>query len=380
MPKPKILVLIDWYLPGYKAGGPIQSIHNLVKILKPNYDFAIITMNKDHTSSIPYEDVESDRWTKAPDGNRIWYFSDKGLSYNKLKKLIHLESPDFVYLNSMYSIPFTLWPWWMFFRKGMSGKLVLAPRGMLQAGAIKIRWLKKRIYIALIKLLGSHKKLIWHATDQQEKEDVGKYFGQKLDIRVAPNIPKQDQRPWKQTPKKSGSVHFVFTSRVSEKKNIEFFLQRLLKCNGNVVFDIFGPVETESYLEKCKLLIAQLPDSMQVRFHDAVPNDQLPLILESRHFSVLTTHAENFGHAIFEGLLAGRPVIISDRTPWRNLARDKAGWDIPLEQTTKFETVIQACIDMDQVNFNAWSESAWKYAKQFKEAPELRHKMEKVFS
>ncbi|CAN5434615.1 hypothetical protein BH10BAC1_BH10BAC1_14720 [soil metagenome] len=30
MAKKKVLIFIDWYLPGYKAGGPRQSVANLV--------------------------------------------------------------------------------------------------------------------------------------------------------------------------------------------------------------------------------------------------------------------------------------------------------------------------------------------------------------
>ena len=36
MAKKKILIFIDWYLPGYKAGGPVQSVANLVENLKDN--------------------------------------------------------------------------------------------------------------------------------------------------------------------------------------------------------------------------------------------------------------------------------------------------------------------------------------------------------
>ena len=43
MQKKKILVFIDWYLPGYRAGGPIQSIANLVNHLDDELDISIVT-------------------------------------------------------------------------------------------------------------------------------------------------------------------------------------------------------------------------------------------------------------------------------------------------------------------------------------------------
>ena len=43
----QVLIFIDWFLPAYKAGGPIQSISNLVKRLKNEIDIWIVTSNED---------------------------------------------------------------------------------------------------------------------------------------------------------------------------------------------------------------------------------------------------------------------------------------------------------------------------------------------
>ena len=45
--KSKILVFVDFFLPGYKAGGPITTIENLTNALKDKFDFSIITRNYD---------------------------------------------------------------------------------------------------------------------------------------------------------------------------------------------------------------------------------------------------------------------------------------------------------------------------------------------
>ena len=43
-----------------------------------------------------------------------------------------------------------------------------------------------------------------------------------------------------------------------------------------------------------------------------------------------TTH-ENFGHAVVEAWAHGRPVLLSDQTPWRGLAELDLGWDLQLD-------------------------------------------------
>lgn len=51
--KPTILIFIDWYKPGYKAGGPIRSVSNMVDALKDDFQFYIITRNTDYLETTP---------------------------------------------------------------------------------------------------------------------------------------------------------------------------------------------------------------------------------------------------------------------------------------------------------------------------------------
>ena len=43
-PKTKILIVIDWYRPAHKAGGPITSIENLLDLLgdEPHLEFYVV--------------------------------------------------------------------------------------------------------------------------------------------------------------------------------------------------------------------------------------------------------------------------------------------------------------------------------------------------
>jgi glycosyltransferase involved in cell wall biosynthesis len=60
----------------------------------------------------------------------------------------------------------------------------------------------------------------------------------------------------------------------------------------------------------------------------------------------LPTLGENFGHAIFEALSSGVPVLISDRTPWQNLASQSAGWSFPLHEPQAFVASIETLAAM----------------------------------
>ena len=55
MPKKiRILIFIDWFLPAYKAGGPIRSIANLVDNLHADFDFYIVTGDRDLGDKNPF--------------------------------------------------------------------------------------------------------------------------------------------------------------------------------------------------------------------------------------------------------------------------------------------------------------------------------------
>ncbi|NNE56159.1 MAG: hypothetical protein HKN32_09070, partial [Flavobacteriales bacterium] len=68
---PKVLVFTDWYLPGYKAGGPIRSLSNLVYRL--DLDWSVVTSNRDHAAVEPYPNIEPNVWIHGTKGERVIY-------------------------------------------------------------------------------------------------------------------------------------------------------------------------------------------------------------------------------------------------------------------------------------------------------------------
>ncbi|MCU1306371.1 MAG: group 1 glycosyl transferase, partial [Acidobacteriaceae bacterium] len=61
---------------------------------------------------------------------------------------------------------------------------------------------------------------------------------------------------------------------------------------------------------------------------------------------------------------AGCPVLISDRTPWRNLEECGVGADLPLEAPEEFQRVLEAFVEMDNKTALEYSQRAYDYAVQ----------------
>lgn len=217
--KRTILLFTDWYEPGFKAGGPIQSCKNIVNTLSQDFNFYIFTSDRDLGDHQPYSEIQTDTWITLSNGSRIFYASPEFLKPKNIKSIIRNVNPGIVYLNSMFSRSFTFIPLWVFKKIKFEGRIILAPRGMLNKSALAKKKLKKKIFLVLFSFTGISKKLIFHATDQQEALDIKNHFNGASSIFMAENIPNVNS-DWKKRAKRPGHLKLVFISRVHPIKNL----------------------------------------------------------------------------------------------------------------------------------------------------------------
>ena len=352
----KILVFSDWFLPGYKAGGPIRSLANLVHSL--DIDFWIVTRITDHHSTQPYEGIQRGAWTQHRANVQVCYVDQKDVTALFVKKILREHSFDYIYFNSLFSPIFTLLPLRAARAMGMAERCVLAPRGMLKPGALSIKSKKKKIFLFVSRLLGWFNNIRWHATNEQEKQEIIHHYGKSCAVFIAPNLASIIDSNDEPVEKVSGSLKLVSIARISAEKGIREAIQFLkcaeLKTGVECVF--FGTQQDEAYLNECKQLASQI-EGARISFPGEIPPEEIPNVLQNAHFFYMATWGENFGHAIAEALQHGKPVIISDRTPWRNLKTTNAGWDLPLEEKS-FTEILRVSHSMNQTEYNVWSNGA----------------------
>ena len=378
--KIKVLIVCDWYEPGYKAGGPIQSCKNIVAALNNRYQFYILTSDRDLGDNQSYTGIVTDQWVKGNNNATIWYSSPGLLNRENFLNLIKEVNPQIVYFNSMFSQQYTIMPVRALMQSRFAGKMILSPRGMLQAGAMQRKTLKKTLFLKLFKWLGWNKRITFHATDEQEKLDILSFFPGQAVV-VADNIPGVNKLAWKNRQKNQGELRTVFISRVHPKKNLHFMLEVLKTINskGNFILDIYGEEDDSQYTAKCKSLASQLPEFIQVNFNGALPHNRVFDVLSEYHLFLLPTLGENFGHAIYEAMSSGCPVLISNKTPWQNLDKHFAGFDLPLEDSSKYQSVLERFMSMSQHEFDQWSAGSRKYADSFLQQADFERKYQVLF-
>jgi glycosyltransferase involved in cell wall biosynthesis len=370
--KKKIIILVDYFIPGFKAGGPIQSIQNFCLLLKDTFEISVITRDQDLGSTRPYPNIKSDEWNYNEDLKcNIFYCSEDKRKFEDIKYLIINQRYDYLYLNSLYSTVFTIPVLKLLYSNQIKGKIVLAPRGELNPGAKKIKRIKKSLYLRALKILGIPSKLTWHATNQMESKFISDTFGKKIEIKVASNIPQQSQKEWKEIIKEPGEVKLVTISRISKIKNIDFFLAQLANTEGNVTFDIVGPQEDNVYWSLCEEKINKLATNIKVRYLGEIENKDIPNLLKEYHFFISPTKGENFGHSIFEAMIGGKPVLISNKTPWVDLFEKRIGWDLSLDEFQKWKQVIEEMVSMPQDRYSEMSMSSWGFAKVYKQSTDI---------
>lgn len=355
-----ILIISANYLPGLKGGGPIKTIKNLIEQTTPVLNCHLVTRDRDLGDSLPYKSIVPGQWNNIQ-GHPVFYTqpSIKGLS--QLLSIINSNNYDILYLNSFFSVRFSLYP--LLLSKMLSKQVVLAPRGELSDGALALKSNKKKIFITIFKALRLHENVVFQASSSFEKLDIQRNLGEYTDIFIAENITSTDFT--KTLPAKNTHyLKIVFLSRIAPMKNLLTSLEVLKNVKHPVVFNIYGPKEDLDYWQKCESLIKELPKHIKVKYKGLVYSENVINVLSEHDVFLLTTKGENFGHVIAEALSAGLPLVISDQTPWRNLDKLGIGWDLPLNNLNNFITVIDKLASMPVEEHLRMREAVLKWAKQ----------------
>ncbi len=357
----RILILIDHFYPAYKGGGPIQSIFNLVQLL-PGFEIYVVTSAYDLNETAMLEGVTADQWNEIelPGAKKVnvWYGNRHRPGYRLFKKFLSQIQPSFVYFNGIFSLHLFIKPLLALRSSGNKAQLIICPRGMLQKGALADKSFKKKTYISLLRNSGLVKKAVWHATNAEEQDDIRINFPGATNIVVAANIPKLPVSKLKITGKKPGELRLVYLSLIAEKKNLHFLLQ--LMEGTTIHLDIYGPVKDKKYWQQCLRLMEKMPG--RVKYCGDVQPQYVQETFERYHALALLTRGENFGHALYECLSAGRPVITSFHTPWVNLEPKHAGWNVDITNFAACKEKLSGILQIDQECYNRYCLGAYELA------------------
>ena len=350
----RLLVFTGFYLPSFKAGGPVKTLENMVDQLDA-FNFELVTRDRDLGDSKAFPNVEVNAWLVV-DNSSVMYLAPEVLSLKHISHVINTTEFDVLYLNSFFDFNFTIKP--LLGRRFSLVKpcpVVLAPRGEFSSGALALKSFKKKLFIKLSSWLGLYRGITWQASSELEKQDIISTLKvEPSTVFIAKDLPPKVSVSIGDLALKPNEIcKIVFLSRISPMKNLDFALQVLGSVESDLVFDIYGPIEDKEYWQVCLDLIEKLPSNIVVNYCGAVTPDQVTEVFSDYDLFFFPTRGENYGHVIAESLSVGTPVLLSDQTPWQDLENDKLGWDFPLESEL-FVRKIENVANMDAESRLNW--------------------------
>ena len=354
-----ILIIMGRYLPGYKDGGPVRSIKNLTDFLGKEYNFKILTCDRDHGDIEAYPNIKVNGWNRV--GNaEVYYVPTKGFSQKLIVELA--GHADMIYVCGCfndYAINTLI--------ANRFGKIkvpvVVAAMGLFSPGALQIKSLKKNTFINVFNIMGLFKNVYWSATSEMEVTDILNVIKtDRKKIMIAEDLPRAVQGARIIKGKNPGELKVVFISRFSPKKNLLQAIKILQKVKCNVKFTLYGPDEDKDYWSECEKELNKFPNNVSWTWKGNLESEKVVETLKDQDVFLFPTRGENFGHVIQEALSAGCPCIISDQTPWQDFKSQGIGYVLPLSDNKPFVEAIEKYATMGQEEFQNVVDKAHQYA------------------
>lgn len=343
--RPRVIVTncVGW--PGNDATGPNRSLAALCGALADRIDFIVIAPNRSRygrTPIVPSGTVSRDR------GVETHYFAPGPGIGPQLRGLLAREPHALLWLQSFFSRWFSIAPLAALATGVLRPRpLLISPRGELSEQALASGSRLKRPYLGLARSAGLLRRASLHATSDAERLDIiGQGLGERQ-LFFAPDTAQLVARP-EHRPRRAGEpLRIAFVGRIHPMKGLLLALRALRHVASPVQLDIWGPIQDQDYKQACDAEIEALPGHARCAWRGIIPADSVVAQLAGYDLMVLPSESENFGHAIFESLSAGTPVLIGDRTPWRGMEQAGAGWDLPSLAPERVAASIETLASME---------------------------------
>jgi glycosyltransferase involved in cell wall biosynthesis len=329
--RPTVLVLLGCFRAGHEATGPNQSMVGMAEVLGEQFRFRVVA-DEGHP--------QSEGWTRVAGVEQL-PLRRGGFGAKGLLATLRSTPHDLLVLNGFFDRQLTIPALAMRRLRLVPRKpVLLAPRGEFSPGALSLNSFKKALYLRAARGLGLLRGAFFQGTSEEEAERIRAGLGPGTQVLVGPNVRAVPPLPPRRARLPGEPLRVAFLGRITPVKNLDFALEALAAVSAPVRFHIYGPPDDAAYWRRCQAMAASLPPHVQVWHGGVLPQSEVLASMAAYDLMFLPTRGENFGHAIFEALAAGTPVLISDQTPWRELERCKAGWELPLVDARSFARAI----------------------------------------
>lgn len=328
----KMAIVSPHFYPSTKFGGPVISLWGLCKELSNSHEIYVYTTSSGQ-KSVDFNDNFS--YKEIYKNIKCKYYSEllnKYFSFYLLKNMISdLRDKDLIFIQYVfsYSSVFAL-----LVSIILDKKIVISPRGSISNYGIS----SKRKFLKLFWLYFFYypflNKITWHATSNNERDDIRKYFtNSKIEV-IYDGINLKDfgYEKNKNTNKllklfsiKNQKINKVFCSlgRLEKVKRYDLLIQafeKFIEKNETSCLIIAG----HDFGQK-KILLNKIKSPNNVFLIGHLDEEEKKILLKNSNFFILTSDYESFSISTIESLASGVPVIISENIPWLDVQENECG-------------------------------------------------------
>jgi glycosyltransferase involved in cell wall biosynthesis len=358
--KKRVLIVYRSYFPSLSHLGPATAIRNLTSNMSGDYDFHILTLNHEFASGARlFEEAVHCEIV----GSAMVEYIPRGL--RGLLILLRRLRSDFDVVDiqcafdPLLSMPALLLCW-----LGIAGgsRIFHTPHGIFMDVIMSAGSLKKWLFCRLTDILGLYRRVVHLAGSPGEEDDIRRNHRRAQNVRMVSQFVESavTHRVIRQKP--AATLNIAFVGRVTVQKNLAFAIEALRQLPVPSTFDIFGELGNDAYARQCIEMIEAGVGRCKVTFKGNLAKQDLFRQLSRYDILLHPTLGENFGHAIVEALTVGLPVLISDKSPWTDVAEQNAGWSLPLSQPSAFSDKLKAIYEMGD-GWSAMSDGAIRYSR-----------------
>ena len=323
----KILHVVPTYVPAWKHGGPIRSVHGLCKALAARgHQVTVFTTDVDTDGAVPVGQAV------ALDGVEVWYFpvTVPRRSYRspRMGAALRRRIADFdaVHLHSVF-----LWPTSAAAREAERAGVpyLVAPRGMLVEDLLRRRgrW-RKALWLRFVERRTLARAAGLHVTADLEAEEARKLGLPLPRVFVVPNGIDPEPPPAAEelsTPVRdllAAGPFLLYLGRLSWKKGLDRLIPALARV-PEATLAIAGNDE-EGIRPRLEALVREAGVGGRVLFLGPVDGADKAVLLHRCAALVLPSYSENFGNSVLEAMAAGRAVVVTPEVGLAGVVREES--------------------------------------------------------
>lgn len=351
-----VLHVTPYFAPAFGYGGPPRSILGLCRGLqRAGVDVRVFTTTANGRNDLPASPETGDCYAGVPVRyfRRAWPYRFFGAAGLRVALASEMTRYDLTHIHGLWNVP--AWIGARYARR-LGVPYVLSPRGMLDAGSMRYRWVRKQLAFWTVEQRNLSGAALVHATSTAELLSIER-LGLAAETILVPNGVNiwEGERPEpgcfrRKLGVEDGAKLVVFLGRIHPIKRLDLLADAfalVLQVCSSAHLIIAGP-EEGSYREAVEPKFLRL--GRAVHWVGELSEVEKWALLTDAELLVLCSDSESFGMCVAEAMAAGVPVVVTRTCPWQDVETFACGHWVDATPAAIAEGILRVLRDVESAD------------------------------